>query len=239
MSRHRGRHPLDRDLFGAEALPSLRRAAADLSWLLGRGYRDRAAVKLVGDRFALRTRQRRALLRAAAADDDLADRARRRLALAACRDEALIIDGFNCLITVEAALAGGAVVVGLDGAHRDMASVHGSYRRVEETDAAIEAIGERLAEARPASALWLLDRPVSNSGRLAARLRRRAEARGWPWRVEAVESPDRDIIARRDAAVAASSDSWILDSCDRWVDLPGAVIERLEPRPWVIDLRGG
>src|SRR3712207_7730451 len=46
-----------------------------------------------------------------------------------------------------------------------------------------------LAALGPASVLWLLDRPVSNSGRLAQRVRELAAARGWPWQVEAVFNP--------------------------------------------------
>src|SRR6266404_1471952 len=45
----------------------------------------------------------------------------------------LLIDGFNLILTLESALGGGVMLVGRDGCYRDMASVHGTYRRVEET----------------------------------------------------------------------------------------------------------
>ncbi len=51
--KHRGPHPEDRRLFAPEALPRLRAAAGDLSWLLSRGYAPESSLKLVGDRYAL------------------------------------------------------------------------------------------------------------------------------------------------------------------------------------------
>ena len=44
--------------------------------------------------------------------------------------------------------------------------MHGSYRKVEETLPALRLVGKTLAHFGVADALWLLDRPVSNSGRL-------------------------------------------------------------------------
>ena len=66
---------------------------------------------------------------------------------------------------------------GRDGCVRDMASMHGSYRKVDETEPALTLIGEVLNEFRPAECCWYLDRPVSNSGRLRARLEQLAAER--------------------------------------------------------------
>jgi hypothetical protein len=230
--RHRGAHPADARLFGAECVPALRRATAELSWLLSRGYQSKSSVKLVGDRWALRERQRLAVARAACSDESLARRAARRVEGVA--GEELIVDGFNLIITAEAALGGGPLFRGRDRAVRDLSSVHGSYRSVEETDAAILLVGEALAALRPASALWLLDRPVSNSGRLAARIRELAAERAWPWEVAAVFNPDREIV--NSARVAITSDSNILDGAARWLNFNEYLVESFIPRAWVIDL---
>lgn len=56
--KHRGPHPADRDLFAPPQHAALAQAVADLSWLLGRGYGEVAAIDLVGDRYGLRARQR-------------------------------------------------------------------------------------------------------------------------------------------------------------------------------------
>ena len=59
------------------------------------------------------------------------------------------IDGFNVVASVESALGGGVLLLSRDGALRDMASVHGSYRLVEETHAALIAIAETIEKALP------------------------------------------------------------------------------------------
>lgn len=147
----------------------------------------------------------------------------------------MTIDGFNALITTEAALAGGVILRGRDGAHRDLASVHGSYRRVAETEKAALCIGERLADAACASITWLLDRPVSNSGRLRSLLLEVADHHGWPWSVELLQQPDRALVERGE--VVATSDAGVLRRCGAWIDLPGAVIAASIPDAWLIDLR--
>ncbi len=59
-----------------------------------------------------------------------------------------------------------------------MASMHGSYRKVEETLPAIYILGELISKWNVATCRWLLDKPVSNSGRLKTMLRRTAASRG-------------------------------------------------------------
>lgn len=229
--RHRGPHPSDAGLFTQDAAPILRRAVADLSWLLERGYTAKAALKLVGDRFELRERQRLAVLRSACADTDAAARRERRLDIDGLAGRKLAVDGFNCLITTEAALAGGLLLRGRDSALRDLASVHGSYHDVEETERALTLLGMAIERGRPAEVRWYLDRPVSNSGRLREHIDRLARARGWAWQIEVVDNPDRAIAAS--AWVVASTDAWLLDHSPGWVCLPDAVAAT----GWLIDLR--
>jgi len=150
------------------------------------------------------------------------------------RGQPVVIDGFNLMITLEAALGGGPLFVGADGCVRDLSSVHGSYRSVEETDRAITMIGEALQDLDVASVLWLLDRPVSNSGRLASRIKDLADLRDWPWQVDVVFNPDSAIIAS--PAVAVTSDSSILDHVEKWADLKSYLLAHQIPDAWVIDL---
>ena len=126
---HRGPHPRDAHLFADAVVTDLRTATSHLSWLLSRGYVNPSALKLVGDRFDLKDRQRVAVGRCACPDAARDDRAARRLSLRDLRGRTVYIDGFNVVTTVEAALGGGVLLVGRDGAVRDMASMHGNYRR--------------------------------------------------------------------------------------------------------------
>jgi hypothetical protein len=121
------------------------RRTAELSWLLSRGYADVSALKLVGDRHELTVRQRQAVSRCACSDAarDARVAARARPAPSSPTSPSPI-DGLNCLIILESALSHGIVLRGRDGALRDLASVHGTYRQVAETSFAIEMIGRHL-----------------------------------------------------------------------------------------------
>ncbi|HID22004.1 MAG TPA: DUF434 domain-containing protein, partial [Planctomycetaceae bacterium] len=215
--KHRGPHPADRRLFEPKTWPRLRAAVADLSWLLSRGYSDVAALKLVGDRYRLTERQRKAVMRSCCSDAALVDRVSKQVPAERLSGQTLLIDGFNVLTTVEAALADGIVLIGRDGCYRDLASMHGSYRKVEETPPALTLIGRVLEELRTAEATWYLDRPVSNSGRLSVLIRDLSRQHGWGWTVELVDNPDPVLASAK--AVVASADSVVLDRCRRWFNL--------------------
>jgi hypothetical protein len=221
-------------LFAESVRPVLCRATADLGWLLTRGYSAPAALKLVGDRYQLSARQRMAVGRAACSDGDLARRKARQVPIEALLGGALAVDGYNVLTTVEAALAGGAVLLARDGTYRDMASMHGSFRRVAETLPALELLGRTLADLGVAQCRWFLDRPVSNSGRLKTLMREVADAAGWPWIVELVPSPDH-VLAQSTETVA-TADHVILDRCARWFNLARETVSRHVPGAWIVDL---
>jgi hypothetical protein len=146
------------------------------------------------------------------------------------------LDGFNVLTTVEAALADGVLLLGRDGCLRDMASMHGSFRRVEETRPALECVGRVLEELAVESTLWLLDRPVSNSGRLAAMIRQTALEHGWAWQAELVD--DVDAVLARSPRIVATADCVILDRCTRWCNLANEVVRRQIPAARVLRLTG-
>ena len=96
-------------------------------------------------------------------------------------------------------------------------------------------IGEALNGLGPASVYWLLDQPVSNSGRLAAKITDLAERANWPWSVEVVFNPDAAIIAS--SAIAITSDALILDRVERWANLKTYLLEHEVPEAWIVDLR--
>jgi hypothetical protein len=233
--RHRGPHPHDAQLFGADVHPRLREAVAHLSWLLTRGYAPASSLKLVGDRFSLVERQRRAVLRSVCSDQARADRTARRVEPSQLAGRPLNIDGFNLLTTVEAALAGGVLLRGRDGCMRDMASMHGSYRRVEETSPALCLIGTFLESCHVGPCHWWLDEPVSNSGRLRTLMTALADQRGWPWTVDLVPNPD--AVLGESKHVVVSADSAVLDACGRWCNLADAILRENAPTSPVIDLR--
>ena len=231
---HRGAHPEDAALFAPVHWPALRQATQEVCWLLDRDYALRSSLALVGDRHGLTQRQRLAVARCACSAVQLAARRAREQPAASVDGQALWIDGYNLLITVEAALSGGIILHGRDGCHRDMASLHGSYRRVAETEPALQLIGEALAALHPSACHWILDRPVANSGRLKAMIETLAGRAGWPWTVRLEPSADR-VLADVDGIVA-SSDSVVLDRCRRWFNASRHLVAQRLPAAHVLSL---
>jgi hypothetical protein len=115
-----------------------------------------------------------------------------------------------------------------------LASIHGTYRKVTETIPAVQLIGGFLKETGVGEALWLLDSPVSNSGRLKTLIGELARENNWNWEIELLVSPDAKLI--KTTLVVASSDSVVLDKCERWVNLARAIIEEKLPKAWLVDL---
>jgi hypothetical protein len=232
---HRGPHPEDARLFGsAESQRLLRLAAGDLAWLLGRHYAPQAALTLVGNRYQLHQRQRHALSRAVAAPAVAQARRARQVGPEALTGASLQVDALNQLITIEVALAGGVLLRGHDGALRDLASVHGTYRTVEETTLALQALGMWLAPLGVKEVAFFIDAQVSNSGRLASIMRTLAAAHGWPWQATLV--PSADTVLRQTPEIVATSDSSILDQAGHWFGLAAAVVHCVAPHAWYIDL---
>jgi len=116
-----------------------------------------------------------------------------------------------------------------DGTVRDLAGLRGSYHPVDETDGALDLIGRELGALGLAGARIFLDAPVSNSGRLRARILDFAHR--WPFPVDAEVVPNPDaILARGENAV--SSDSSILDRCGSWLNLGRFIVDRHIPQAW-------
>lgn len=231
--RHRGAHPEDAADFAERREATLRSATEELSYLLTHDYAESAASKLVGDHHQLSARQRRAVGRAACSERDRVRRRALRRHLDQLAGETIALDGFNCLITLEAMFSGAPVFVGRDGATRDLASVHGSYKRVQETGRALDAMAQLLAQNGISRVLVRLDRPVCNSGKLrglyeAAFLRCDLQTE-----VALGENVDRELLAL--SLPIASSDGFLLARAP-WLDLPAAIAEAHALPLWRLQL---
>jgi len=255
---HRGPHPADAKLFAESKIGGLRSALADFSLLLTKGYAEKSALKLVGDKFSLAERQRLAIMRSACSDQHLSSRKQHEVNIADVTGQPIVIDGYNILITVEAAMSGGVIFKGRDGCFRDLASIHGTYRKVTETIPAVQLIGEFLKEIGVVKVRWLLDSPVSNSGRLKTLIGELAEKNNWHgfdpstpstvlgtsalragkltagWEIELLLSPDYELIKTEE--IVASSDSVVLDGCKKWLNLATEIIKQKLSSAKVIDL---
>jgi len=110
----------------------------------------------------------------------------------------------------------------------------GEAMGASENNPKVQLIGEFMAEMAISHALWLLDSPVSNSGRLKTLIAEVAHKRGWHWDIRLTISPDAEL--RTTETIVISTDSVILDVCPRWTNLAGEIIARKLPAATVIDM---
>ena len=226
----RGYMPKDTVEFGPKATAKLNAAAQELAFLLDRGYDTKSASTFVGNHHLLSERQRLALARITSPRAALAERERTRLQEA---PEALVLDGFNTIITLEVALSRSLLLESMDGTIRDLAGLRGSYRIVDKTVQAVELLLDRLEVLEVKEALFYLDRQVSNSGRLRALLLDKAVERRVQVQVELHPSVD-GVLSRLENVV--TTDAIILDKCGSWYNLNRELIEETVPEAWVLRL---
>ena len=200
-------------------------ALQDYRYLKNRGFPDKAALKLVGDRWRLSSLERNCLFRAVFAETDCRLRRAKLLPPEALSGQPLGVDWYNVLITVESYLKGCPVFLADDGLLRDSSGVHGSYRPGKVTEAALQKILEALTHLAPSRLELFLDAPISYSGAMAEELRRRVPA-ACPSEVSV--SPSADYPLKSFPGVVATSDSSIIDRevVQKVVDLARFVLER-------------
>ncbi len=224
LPRNRGKEGRDDLLFGTPKVQAtLKEAVADIQYLLSRGYAEKSALQLVGNRYRLNVRQQKAVQGMGASQEQIAQRKQTELPLEQLTGQDIAIDGFNLLIILESALSGAYVFKGLDDCYRDLSSVHGTYKRVQQTEGALQLVGDTLKELQTGNVLWYFDQPVSNSGRLKTMLGELTQEKGYDWNIELDYNPDK-LLAETDRVVV-SSDAWVLDRAGRWCNLAKALIE--------------
>jgi hypothetical protein len=220
--RNRGKNSNDDILFGSKKLQlKFKEAIKDMFYLLSRGYGEKSSLQLVGNKYRLNVRQQQAIQGMSASQQQMEIRQANEISLHQLHSETIIIDGFNLLIILESALSGAYLFKGLDGAYRDLSGVHGTYKRVQQTEAAIHLVGETLKHHK---VIWVFDQPVSNSGRLKTMLREIAEQKGYHWDIILDHNPDKMLAQSKHIVV--SSDAWILDRAARWLNLASFLIDQ-------------
>lgn len=216
----RGYSPDDEKEFGSQSVPVLYNAAADLRYLLNRGYHIKGASVFVGNHYLLSERQRLALARAVSSDDNIRARKSREVEEIPCA-ATVNIDGFNTIITLEVALSDSLLLKCMDGTVRDLAALRGTYRLIDKTGRAITLIGKMLESAKIAKAVFYLDAPVSNSGRLKQRIVELLDAYRFEVQVEVIHNVD-TVLEGLDNVI--TSDAIILDKCISWINLNEKII---------------
>jgi hypothetical protein len=114
---------------------------------------------------------------------------------------------------------------GLDGGYRDISSVHGTYRKVNQTEKVLLLVGKVLQELEAEKVIWVFDTPVSNSGKMKAFWYEIAEKEGFNWNAHLENSPDKFLV--QENRIICSSDAWVLNNCAGWFNLGAYIINKL------------
>lgn len=226
--RDRGKSSEDEGLFGAEKQSKkLRNGLQDMHYLLSKEYPAKSSLALVGNRYRLKTRQLLALQGMSASNEDINNRRNKELTNIGLKGKTLYIDGFNILIVLESLLSGAYIFKGLDGCYRDISSVHGTYKRVKQTEEVLLLAGNVLKNLEVEKAIWIFDAPVSNSGKLKTLCHEIAAQHNFLWDIYLDNSPDKFLV--QDNRLMSSSDAWILNECASWFNLSSYIINSLYP----------
>ncbi|WP_252231962.1 DUF434 domain-containing protein [Clostridium sp. ZBS15] len=217
----RGYVATDEKEFNEKSLLKLYKAGQDLYYLLNQGYNIKSASVFIGNHYLLSERQRLALVRAVSAKNRILIRKAKEIKgnLDGC---VVNIDGFNTIITLEVALSNSSLLKCMDETIRDLAGLRGTYRIIDKTETAITLIGKMLEENKVRKAIFYLDAPVSNSGKLKEKILELLSEFNFDLQVENINNVD-SILETLDNVI--TSDAIILDKCKSWLNLNKKIID--------------
>ena len=206
LNAKRGYVPEDERNFSPAALEKMRTASRHVEYLINEGYDLKQAATFVGNHLLLSERQRLAIMRSLATEEQLVERRRKEVSAISGKD--VFIVGFNIIIMLEVLLSDSILFACMDGTIRDLAALRGTYRIIPETQGAVRLLLETLRKMEVRAAHILLDEPISKSGRLKVLIAKNG--------VEYPFDPDIQILRDVDRALweqenVITTDSVILD----------------------------
>lgn len=225
--KNRGKEASDDTLFGTAKMQSkLKEAVTDMHYFLSRGYGEKATLALVGNRYRLNARQQQAVRGMSASQQQIEDRKAKEIQSQNLEGKEVCFDGFNVLILLESILSNAYVFQGQDGFIRDLSSVYGTYKKVKQTSQAIELVCDFFRNEKIKKALWLFDKPVSNSGKLKQIIEEIASNNNFNWEVQLVNNPDKVMV--ESDYIAITSDAWILDNVSSNFNLMKYILSKVD-----------
>lgn len=221
----------------------LLKPAADIRSILRWGYPKFATIRFVADHAGLDARERQVLIRVVLPPDRTVSRAKKKLKYDRIRGRALLIDGYNVLLSVDSLLKGEIMWLCDDSFIRDTRFYFGKAKHADDIEEALEELLSFLAETGPKSVTILLDSQISRSGELAGIIRNRLKEKGIPGEARTSKHVDFDLKTAgkssgeifgndsEEKPVIATSDGIIIDAVSEVIDIPACLMEKkgIEP----------
>jgi len=209
--------------FSASSICTLKKAAGHIRYLVNEGYAIKNASVFVGNHFLLSERQRLALVRSISSDEQLLARKAKECTADRLCGSTVFIDGFNMVITLEVALCQSLLLQCMDGTIRDLAGLRGTYRLIGETPRAVHIMADTLKALKVQRAVFYLDAPVSNSGRLKSLIADEWETCDMECDIQVIKDVDRTL---QEQELVITGDAIILDKCKSWFNLTAPCLEK-------------
>ncbi len=203
-------------------------ALIDYKYLLNRGYKSKGALNLVTSRYLLTREERMLLYRCVHSDSDVISIQGKTVNEILGRH--LIIDGYNVLLTVAAAIEGLTLYLCDDGIVRDLRSAKIKDFSAPSIMNAIEIVRDATGKLGPSNVTLFLDKSVSMSAEHSKIIRMLSSR----WEVILASRTDTEVISSR--GVIASSDYVILMKAKEIYDLAGFIVLKKFPDQ-VVDLQ--
>ncbi|MGB9978385.1 DUF434 domain-containing protein [Methanobacterium sp.] len=206
----------------------LQEAACDLRFLLNRGYRKKGALQFVANKYVLNKDERNYLARSIFSDLISKKRQEKIIDISKIKNQLLLVDGYNVLITVESLYSEDydSIILCDDKVVRDLNAVFGKYKLNNTTEMALNKILALISLYCPSYTCFLFDSPVSFSGRLAGLTKKIMEKYNLPGNANLSKTVDTEIIrlSNLKKGIVATSDSVIIDKVDMVVDIPHYIL---------------
>lgn len=217
----RGFNPDDLRNFGASSKKVMNKAGYEIQFLLNQGYDMKSAITFVGNHYLLAQRQRIALARILSPSHRIEQRKKKEIDKTDAPKE-INIDGFNLIILLETSLSNSIILMGVDGAMRDLSGLRGTYQIIDKTEIAISLIMSFIKQHKIKKAKFYLDKPVSNSGRLRGLVLDIALKEGVNADVELNNGVDKLLYDKENIV---TGDAIILNNCKSWYNMGRWIIE--------------
>lgn len=185
-------------------------AIKDYTYFIEKNYPYKPIIKIISDKYRLSGVQRTILQRGLTKRSDASSRKMSLVNENKVKDNILLVDTYNVLITIKSYIDGNFLFIGNDGFLRDTSESHGQIKSIEKMKKPCKLLMDFLKTLKTKEIYFYLDSPISNSKKLKDHIKILLDEYNIGGDSEVVRSPDH-VLSNSKEGIAATSDSVIID----------------------------